>query len=272
MALINCPECGKEISDKAMMCPNCGNPLTGISEEEMIELTDKNVKRKQAEKKRKITIISIIVVICIGIIAAIIIGNYIADKNEEYNQAIAAYENGNFTEAYQYFSRSDYRESSQYLTKTIYAMAVELYNYGEFDSAIETFEILDGYNDSEEYIKNAEFMKTIQGDWYLVNNYRGIKYYARININGAKATYYHGKNDKVAESELQIIANEKVLFNTENIQYTFTYYLRGSDYELRELLVGHCIKDEYFNNIRSTSYNYYGDDMAFARADELGIE
>lgn len=24
MALINCPECGKEISDKAVSCPNCG--------------------------------------------------------------------------------------------------------------------------------------------------------------------------------------------------------------------------------------------------------
>lgn len=27
MALINCPECGKEISDKAVSCPNCGMPL-----------------------------------------------------------------------------------------------------------------------------------------------------------------------------------------------------------------------------------------------------
>ncbi len=27
MALINCPECGKEISDKAQVCPNCGVPL-----------------------------------------------------------------------------------------------------------------------------------------------------------------------------------------------------------------------------------------------------
>lgn len=24
MALINCPECGKEMSDKALRCPNCG--------------------------------------------------------------------------------------------------------------------------------------------------------------------------------------------------------------------------------------------------------
>lgn len=27
MALINCPECGKEISDQAASCPSCGAPL-----------------------------------------------------------------------------------------------------------------------------------------------------------------------------------------------------------------------------------------------------
>lgn len=27
MALISCPECGKEISDKAVACPHCGNPM-----------------------------------------------------------------------------------------------------------------------------------------------------------------------------------------------------------------------------------------------------
>lgn len=31
MALIKCPECSREISDKAGSCPNCGLPLTGIS-------------------------------------------------------------------------------------------------------------------------------------------------------------------------------------------------------------------------------------------------
>lgn len=28
MALIKCPECGKEVSDKATSCPNCGLPFT----------------------------------------------------------------------------------------------------------------------------------------------------------------------------------------------------------------------------------------------------
>lgn len=33
MALISCPECGKEISDKAFACPNCGNPMNQQSQQ-----------------------------------------------------------------------------------------------------------------------------------------------------------------------------------------------------------------------------------------------
>ena len=36
MALINCPECNKEISDKAIACPNCGFPI-----QEMIQKLNK---------------------------------------------------------------------------------------------------------------------------------------------------------------------------------------------------------------------------------------
>ncbi|MFQ7000483.1 MAG: ribosomal protein L7/L12 [Clostridium sp.] len=34
MALIKCPECGKEISDKALACIHCGFPLKEINKEE----------------------------------------------------------------------------------------------------------------------------------------------------------------------------------------------------------------------------------------------
>jgi uncharacterized Zn finger protein (UPF0148 family) len=34
MPLINCPECGKQVSDKAPTCPNCGFPLNSISSNE----------------------------------------------------------------------------------------------------------------------------------------------------------------------------------------------------------------------------------------------
>ncbi len=42
MALILCPECGKEISDKAKACPNCGMPLS----EEMQGTFDVIIKRE----------------------------------------------------------------------------------------------------------------------------------------------------------------------------------------------------------------------------------
>jgi hypothetical protein len=34
MALINCDECGKEVSDKAASCPNCGAPIAPVTRAE----------------------------------------------------------------------------------------------------------------------------------------------------------------------------------------------------------------------------------------------
>jgi uncharacterized membrane protein YvbJ len=31
MALISCSECGKQVSDKAASCPNCGAPISAVS-------------------------------------------------------------------------------------------------------------------------------------------------------------------------------------------------------------------------------------------------
>lgn len=43
MALINCPECGKEVSDRATVCPNCAFPLE--------EYTHRLIKCPKCEKK-----------------------------------------------------------------------------------------------------------------------------------------------------------------------------------------------------------------------------
>ncbi len=45
MALIKCPECGKDISDKAIQCIHCGYPLSEINNKNVtktnVELSDK---------------------------------------------------------------------------------------------------------------------------------------------------------------------------------------------------------------------------------------
>lgn len=45
MALFKCPECGKEISDKASSCPGCGYPINRIeieTEQDKINIREKN--------------------------------------------------------------------------------------------------------------------------------------------------------------------------------------------------------------------------------------
>ena len=49
MALIKCPECGKEISDKATSCPNCGCPIAAAKSELIIHVNDKNLGAKRTE-------------------------------------------------------------------------------------------------------------------------------------------------------------------------------------------------------------------------------
>lgn len=55
MGMIKCTECGKEMSDKASVCPNCGCPIEDIKAklgEIEAEQEAKN-KAKEAEKRAR---------------------------------------------------------------------------------------------------------------------------------------------------------------------------------------------------------------------------
>lgn len=45
--LIQCKECGKQISDKAAACPDCGAPATDANKTTLIELSSKELKKKE---------------------------------------------------------------------------------------------------------------------------------------------------------------------------------------------------------------------------------
>jgi hypothetical protein len=62
MALINCPECNKEISDKVSACPHCGYPVSGSPQQ--VELTAIKLSKPKVNK----AIITGFIVIIISVV------------------------------------------------------------------------------------------------------------------------------------------------------------------------------------------------------------
>lgn len=121
MALIKCPKCGTDVSDKAKQCPNCGETLqtqkvVKVCEECGYELDDnaticpkcgcpvpESEEQKKTRKKKKIiiSIIAILVVI-FAIIAIVCMVNVTNQKKAE--EAVAAAEAAKVQEANDYVS------------------------------------------------------------------------------------------------------------------------------------------------------------------------
>lgn len=53
MALINCSECGKDVSDKAFSCPNCGNPINQGKQSENQYLCCPNCQSRDLHAEKK---------------------------------------------------------------------------------------------------------------------------------------------------------------------------------------------------------------------------
>ena len=79
MALIQCPECGKEISDKVTACPHCGYPMVEPSPQpeapQQVEVTAINLSAKDPNKAKKI-IPGVVFVLCT--VLAIVVGIYLS--------------------------------------------------------------------------------------------------------------------------------------------------------------------------------------------------
>lgn len=46
MAMITCPECGREVSDKAASCPNCGAPINNSSEKKFCKYCGEQIDKE----------------------------------------------------------------------------------------------------------------------------------------------------------------------------------------------------------------------------------
>jgi len=84
MAIISCPECGRQVSDKALKCPQCAHPIANITSQKSehqndIVQTGKLISNK--EDKTKFIVNLILVLSMCGFGAAIIITFQMAGYN-----------------------------------------------------------------------------------------------------------------------------------------------------------------------------------------------
>lgn len=89
MALIKCPECKQNISDKVIDCPHCGYPLK--KELEKSQTINNSKSRKMLNKKQIILISSIVVGIVILVVAIYLVlsdtmGNAVSANSEEMEE------------------------------------------------------------------------------------------------------------------------------------------------------------------------------------------
>ena len=53
MAMIKCPECGKEVSDKAAVCPNCAYPIQALKPDGVCQIKMTALQRGAFGGKQK---------------------------------------------------------------------------------------------------------------------------------------------------------------------------------------------------------------------------
>lgn len=80
MAMIKCPECGKEISENAKSCPNCGNPMNSTS-----KLENSKPKKKKLPILVKIPYFIVGALLLIGGISAMTNGTKKTLNNNDSN-------------------------------------------------------------------------------------------------------------------------------------------------------------------------------------------
>ena len=163
MALIVCPECGKQVSDKASACPNCGCPISSIPETNHAEGTSGHIVITSVKPRRKFPVFVIIL-----LLAAIGAGVYFlvlspeAQAKRTYSEALALYNSGDYSEALSKFETLDaYSDSAELAVQCKYKLGISAMESFDWKTAEAYFSGLD-YEDSNRMLTDCSFMVLLE--------------------------------------------------------------------------------------------------------------
>ncbi len=163
MALINCPECGHEVSDTAATCPHCG---CAISQQQ----TEEKTKKKKSISKKKLIIIisSIIVALIIVAVGALLIKQHadnvekerIQKESQKKQEREESYKSNLDLVSYSMLDGASKAEELGNLTHDVWSNAI----FEEHDKKTDKYTIKNGkfVDDFNDAIANLQSSKSYQ--------------------------------------------------------------------------------------------------------------
>ncbi len=147
MALINCPECGKAISDTAPQCIHCGYLL---KPEAASAAPAAPATKKLWEKfGKKLLIVGGAVVLVVLALVFVLLYNNVVVPGNAYEAAEKALENQEFEDAAEMFGElGDYKDSKERVLQCYYEQGKFLMDKGDYSEAVEAFESAGNYQDA----------------------------------------------------------------------------------------------------------------------------
>ena len=169
MALIKCPECGKEISDKASSCPNCGCPIEIQRSEVSSNISDQPITGQSSKKSNK-KIIPIVIALLVVAILGIVVYNVKvvqprkleAQNKATYEEAVALLKRGKYEEANNIFDTiPEYKDVKKLKleaqNKATYEEAIGLLEKGKYEDGNELLKTITGYKDVDVILEQIKW-------------------------------------------------------------------------------------------------------------------
>ena len=148
--MIHCPHCGSLVEKGTKFCPYCSKQISG--------------KKEFVISYTAIKIIKAAVLAALGLVLCFVLYKVVLQKPLTYNRAIKLKEQEQYEEAYGIFrTLGDYKDSPNQcdecmarIENSIYLDALQLYNEGKYEAALEKFNKIRGYADADSMVEQIE--------------------------------------------------------------------------------------------------------------------
>lgn len=222
MAIIKCPECEKEISDKAETCPNCGYP---IAKSNTHITTNDNSKKSNAKIVKVIA--GIVVVGIIGVVGY----NYLilqprkkAEQKAVYEKAMRLVEKEEYSDAIELlYTIPEYENIEDEISKIeqekerseSYSEGIALLEKGKYLEGMEILETISDYSDVSIVLEEAKY------ESYAYSAVSAVKEILKNpdSLSVYDIYFYETKSNEESEIiELESESNESIDTDSTEIQ------------------------------------------------------